>query len=113
MTFDPRRAAYALVAAGISLDLPVPHYVQIGRDDDVSRATLLIQLDDDDRAGVDRWAAFLNLPHPALSLHPIHSGDRWWQPYEASAKHSDTGRTVWVKSHVTVSAPADEKAATR
>lgn len=110
---DPRRAAFALAAEGIDAGLPVPFFVQVGRDDDVSRATTLIQLADDDRAGVERWATWLSMPRPALSLQPMRSESRWWQPFEVVGQHPDTGRTVWVKSHVTVPAPADVKESTR
>ncbi|WP_435120757.1 hypothetical protein [Micromonospora tulbaghiae] len=110
---DPRRAAFALAAEGVDAGLPVPSFVQVGRDDDVSRATLLIQLGDDDQAGVERWAAWLSMPRPELGLSPLYSGDRWWQPFEAYGQHPDTGRTVWVKSHVTVPAPSDVKESTR
>jgi hypothetical protein len=104
---DPRRAGFTLAAAGIAAGLPVPFFVQVGRDTDVSRAAMLIQLVDDDRHGVDQWAAWLNLRRPALEWSPLHSNDRWWQPYGATGRHPATGRTVWVKSHVTVPAPAE------
>lgn len=105
MTIDSHRAAFGLAAAGAIAGLPIPFYVQISRDSDLSRATLMIQFHDDDREGVDRWAAWLGLPRPAMTLSPMHAADRWFQPYESSATHPTTGRQVWVKAHVTVPAP--------
>lgn len=106
-TTDPRRVAFDLAAAGIAAGLPVPLYVRVAPHDGPLPAGLVIQCGDGDTDTVDRWAAWLGLPRPALVGRPLDgSGGGWFQPYE-SAGWPTTGRHVRVTAHCDVPAPAD------
>ncbi|SCL20445.1 hypothetical protein [Micromonospora inyonensis] len=108
-TTDPRRKAFDLAAAGIAAGLPVPLYVRVAAHDGPLPAGLTLQCGDDDTDTVDRWAAWLGLPRPALVDRPLDgSGGRWFQPYQSAGwNHPVTGGHTRVVSYCDVPAPAD------
>lgn len=60
----PRSAVYRLVLSGTAAGLPIPQCIRMYLFDDFTSGLLDLDLDDDDRAGVDAWAAHLGAPEP-------------------------------------------------
>jgi hypothetical protein len=104
---DPRRAAFHLVTAGVAAGLPIPQHTAVG-DTASSHGDLTLYLSDNDQAAVERWASWLGLPAPEMTLSPIKSSlheTGWFQPYAAPTRiHPATGHGVTVKTYVTVPA---------
>ncbi|SCL17795.1 hypothetical protein GA0070616_1360 [Micromonospora nigra] len=113
---DPRQAAWQLAADGVAAGLPIPEHTTIG-DSAHNPGQVTLHLRDNDAEAVERWAAWLDLPAPEMTLSPIASKlhtSGWFRPYEArTTRHPSTGHHVVVKTYVSVPAPADVEAVAR
>ena len=110
---DPRRAAFDLTVAGVAAGLPVPERTDVGNGR-FNHGALSLFVADNDRAAVDRWASWLGLPTPKLTMTPMETRQAddfptgYFQPYESQTRnHPATGLSVKVESYVTAPAPAE------
>lgn len=103
-----RKHAFGLVAAGISLGLPIPNSIALN-------ATMVLHLDDNDFSAVNQWAAFLSLPMPTR-YGPVHNLDseKPWRGFGNTGYDRLSALPGWLgRVWCLMDATADEIAAAR
>lgn len=100
----PRAEAFGLVTAGIRVGgLPIPEQVMMH-----GFRSLILLVDAEDPAAVDRWATYLGLARPRLDDYVHTTGTRRWKTYGVRGDHPRlAGWDVTV--YCTVTEPAGEQ----